>query len=98
MLSMKILHKLTLSRVHTCVRQQLDQDNRSWPRVGMGRPFFALAVKEISSGVVHLDWNNNRAIYVYIFAVSDWEGGEFYIPQLGIKIPVHPGQVLAGLV
>jgi hypothetical protein len=63
----------------------------------MGGPFFALAVKESGSGVVHLDWNDNRGIYAYIFAVGDWEGGEFCIPQLGIKIPVRPGQVLAVL-
>jgi hypothetical protein len=91
------LCKLTLFRVHTRVRQHLGHDLLSWPRVDMGGPFFALTVKEAGSGVVHLDWNDNRVIYAYIFAVGDWEGGEFCIPQLGIKIPVRPGQVLAVL-
>jgi hypothetical protein len=63
----------------------------------MGGPFFALAVKESGSGLIHIDWNDNRAIFAYIFAVGDWEGGEFCIPQLGIKIPIRPGQVLAVL-
>ncbi|KIK38075.1 hypothetical protein CY34DRAFT_91586, partial [Suillus luteus UH-Slu-Lm8-n1] len=41
--------------------------------------------------------NDNKVIYAYIFAVSDWKSGEFCIPQLEIKIPVYPGQVLAVL-
>jgi len=63
----------------------------------MKGPFFAVAVKEGGSGKVHIDWNDNRAIYAFIFAVGDWTGGEFCVPQLGIKIPVRPGQVLAVL-
>jgi hypothetical protein len=63
----KNLHKLTLSRVHARVCQHLGRELLSRPRVEMGRPFFALAVKEAGSGVVHLDWNDNRAIYTYIF-------------------------------
>lgn len=91
------LCKQTSFRVHARVHQHLGGVLLSRPRVDMGGPFFALAVKESGSGVVHLDWNDNRGIYAYIFAVGDWEGGEFCIPQLGIKIPVRPGQVLAVL-
>ncbi|KAG1885905.1 uncharacterized protein F5891DRAFT_891420, partial [Suillus fuscotomentosus] len=36
-------------------------------------------------------------LYAFVFAVGDWEGGEFCVPQLGIKIPVRPGQLLAVL-
>ncbi|KAG0692925.1 hypothetical protein DFH29DRAFT_816945, partial [Suillus ampliporus] len=39
--------------------------------------------------------NDNCVIYRHIIAVGDWKGGEFCISQLGIKIPVRPGQVLA---
>ncbi|KAG2150790.1 hypothetical protein DEU56DRAFT_688069, partial [Suillus clintonianus] len=49
--------------------------------------FFAVTIKEAGSSVMHLDWNDNRAIYTYIFAVGDWEGGEFCILQLGIQDP-----------
>ncbi|KAG2751389.1 hypothetical protein P692DRAFT_201662883, partial [Suillus brevipes Sb2] len=58
-----------LSRVHVRVRQYLGPDLLFQPRVDMGGPFFALAVKEAGLGVVHLDWNDNRTIYVYIFTV-----------------------------
>lgn len=69
----------------------------SRPSLGMGGPFFTVAVKEAGSGIIHIDWNDDRAIYAFVFAVGDWEGGEFCAPQLGIKIPVRPGQVLAVL-
>lgn len=67
------------------------------PGLDMGGPFFAVAVKEAGSGVVHIDWNDKRCIYAFVFAVGDWTGGEFCAPQLGIKIPIRPGQVLAVL-
>jgi hypothetical protein len=63
----------------------------------MGGPFFTIAAKESGSGVVHIDWNDDKALYAFVFAVGDWEGGEFCAPQLGIKIPVRPGQVIAVL-
>ncbi|KAG1769917.1 hypothetical protein EV702DRAFT_1250013 [Suillus placidus] len=87
------LHWKALQKVHARVHQHLGHDLLSRPRVDMGGPFFAVAVKEAGSGVVHLDWNDNKAIYAYVFAVGDWEGGEFCIPQLKIKIPVRPGQI-----
>lgn len=58
-------------------------------------PFFTVAVKEGSSEIIHVDVNDDKAIRTYIFCVGDWEGGELVLPQLGIKIPIHPGQVLA---
>lgn len=67
------------------------------PSLNMGGPFFTIAAKEAGSGVIHIDWNDDRAVYAFVFAVGDWEGGEFCVPQLGIKIPVRPGQVLAVL-
>ncbi|KAG2745673.1 hypothetical protein P692DRAFT_20849794 [Suillus brevipes Sb2] len=50
---------------------------------------FAVEAKEAGSGIVHLDWNDDRAIYAW--------GGEFCTPQLGIKFSICPGQVLAVL-
>ncbi|KAG1740810.1 uncharacterized protein EDB91DRAFT_1052877 [Suillus paluster] len=91
------LHAEAMAKAHSRVRQHLKQDLLLRPMVDMGGSFFAVAVKEFGSGVVHIDWNDSCALYAYIFAVGDWEGGEFCIPQLGIKIPVRPGQVLAVL-
>jgi hypothetical protein len=60
-----------------------------------GGAFFAVAVKEEGSGLVHIDWHDNHAIWAFVFAVGDWEGGEFCTPELGIKIPIQSGQVFA---
>ncbi|KAG2150778.1 hypothetical protein DEU56DRAFT_728262 [Suillus clintonianus] len=63
----------------------------------MGGPFFNVVAKEVGSSVTHIDCNNDKAVYGFLFAVGDWEGGEFCVPQLSIKIPVRPGQILAVL-
>jgi hypothetical protein len=52
-------------------------------------------VKEGSSEVLHVDWNDNLNGYAIIFGVGDYTGGEFCIPQLGYRIPLRPGAVLA---
>lgn len=84
-------------RANTRVHQYLEHKYQLRPNLDMGGPFFAIAAKESGSGVVHIDWNDDRALYAFVFAVGDWEGGEFCAPQLGIKIPIRPGQVLAVL-
>ncbi|KAG1724816.1 uncharacterized protein EDB91DRAFT_1002403, partial [Suillus paluster] len=85
------------SRANDRVLKLLKRDLKLRPSLFMGGPFFAVAAKEAGSGIVHLDWNDDKVIYAFVFAVGDWEGGEFCAPQLGIKIPVRPGQVLAVL-
>ncbi|KAG1718690.1 hypothetical protein EDB19DRAFT_1649797, partial [Suillus lakei] len=86
-----------LCGAHNRVLNELGSQFNLRPNLDMGGPFFTVAAKEAGSGVTHIDWNNDCAIYAFIFAVGDWEGGEFCAPQLGIKIPVRPGQVLAVL-
>ena len=85
------------SRANARVHEYLNGPLQLRPSLAMGGAFFAIAAKETGSGVVHIDWNDDRAIYAFLFAVGDWEGGEFCAPQLGIKIPLFPGQVLAVL-
>lgn len=60
-----------------------------------GVTFFTIAVKEGGSEIIHIDWNDNLHKFALIFAAGDWEGGEFCIPQLGVRIPLRPGQVIA---
>ncbi|KAG1860556.1 hypothetical protein C8R48DRAFT_673767 [Suillus tomentosus] len=86
-----------LCRAHNHVLNELGSQFHLRPNLDMGGPFFTVAAKEAGSGITHLDWNDDRAIFAFIFAVGDWEGGEFCAPQLGIKIPLRPGQVLAVL-
>ncbi|KAG2116969.1 hypothetical protein DEU56DRAFT_748143 [Suillus clintonianus] len=51
------------------------------PSCCIGGPFFAVAAKEAGSGIMHLDWNNDKMIYTFVFAVGDWEGGIFVRPN-----------------
>lgn len=84
-------------RVNQRVEAILAQEKLARPDVFMEGPFFTIAVKEAGSGLVHIDWNDHPTMYAFVFAVGDWEGSEFCVPQLGIKIPTKPGQILAVL-
>ncbi|KAF8581055.1 hypothetical protein K439DRAFT_1355271 [Ramaria rubella] len=58
--------------------------------------FFTLAVKECGSQILHLDWSDHPRTYTWVILLGEgWEGGELCLPQLGRKIPTHPGQVIA---
>lgn len=59
--------------------------------------FFTVAVKEGSSELVHLDFNDHLDNIAWIVPLGAWEGGEFCVPQLGIKVPIHAGQVIAAM-
>ncbi|KAG2110900.1 uncharacterized protein F5147DRAFT_574195 [Suillus discolor] len=86
-----------LCRAHNRVLNELGSQFNWCPNLDMGGAFFTVAAKEAGSGITHLDWNDDRAIFAFVFAVGDWEGNEFCALQLGIKIPIRPGQVLAVL-
>ncbi|KIK36918.1 hypothetical protein CY34DRAFT_93588 [Suillus luteus UH-Slu-Lm8-n1] len=63
----------------------------------MGGLLFTMATKEAGLRIVHLDWNNNKAIYVFVFAVKDWEGRSFVHPNQASKFSSTLGKVLAVL-
>ncbi|KAJ7815265.1 hypothetical protein B0H14DRAFT_2304317, partial [Mycena olivaceomarginata] len=65
------------------------------PNLNFDGLFFTVAVKEGSSEVLHVDWNNNLHTYAIIFCVGDYTGGEFCIPQIGYRIPLRAGAILA---
>ena len=67
------------------------------PALDFGGVFFTVAVKEGSSEIVHLDFNDHPDNIAWIVPLGDWEGGEFCVPQLGIKVPLHAGQVIAAM-
>ncbi|KAG2062999.1 hypothetical protein BDR04DRAFT_1039401, partial [Suillus decipiens] len=86
-----------MQRAYERVQRLLAADLLARPSLDFGGAFFAVAVKEGGSGLVHIDWHDSHAIWAFVFAVGDWEGGEFCAPELGIKIPIRPGQVFAVL-
>ncbi|KAK7464174.1 hypothetical protein VKT23_006340 [Stygiomarasmius scandens] len=60
--------------------------------------FFCAAIKEGSSELWHVDWNDDPNTLTWIIPVGQgWEGAEFCVPQLGVKVPILPGQVLGAL-
>ncbi|KAL0950537.1 hypothetical protein HGRIS_007345 [Hohenbuehelia grisea] len=57
--------------------------------------FFTVAVKQGSSKILHLDWNDDKCGGItWVIPVGRWEGGEFCSPQLKACIPVAQGQAL----
>ncbi|KAJ7082875.1 hypothetical protein B0H15DRAFT_785402, partial [Mycena belliarum] len=77
--------------VRACIGTELDMR----PALDFGGLFFTIAVKEGSSERIHIDWNDNLHKYALIFCVGDYEGGEFCVPQLNMKVPLRPGSVIA---
>lgn len=65
------------------------------PQLDFHSAFFTIAVKSGSSERIHVDCNDQKLTWTWIIVVGDWEGGEFCIPQLSVKIPLHSGQVFA---
>ncbi|KAK7443178.1 hypothetical protein VKT23_015776 [Stygiomarasmius scandens] len=60
--------------------------------------FFGAAVKEGSSEIFHVDWNDDPNTLTWIVPLGDgWEGGEFCVPQLNTKVPVKQGQLIGAL-
>jgi len=64
------------------------------PALNFRGAFFIVAIKEGSSEILHLDFNDDKNGISWIIPIGDWEGGEFCVPQLNIKIPIRSGQVL----
>ncbi|KAK7450153.1 hypothetical protein VKT23_013036 [Stygiomarasmius scandens] len=57
--------------------------------------FLCVAIKEGSSEVFHLDWQDDPNSLAWIAPLGEgWTGGDFCLPQLNIRIPIYPGQVL----
>jgi hypothetical protein len=77
------------------VRYFLAAELSERPNLDFGGLFFTIAVKEGSSDRFHIDWNDNLQKYAIIFCAGDYEGGEFCVPQLGERIPLRPGSVIA---
>ncbi|KAJ7199378.1 hypothetical protein GGX14DRAFT_373164, partial [Mycena pura] len=82
-------------RVHRRVQATLKREFSRRPNLDFGGLFLAIAVKEGSSEVLHVDWNDNLHTYAIVFCIGDYVGGEFCIPQIGRRIPLRPGAILA---
>jgi hypothetical protein len=82
-------------RVYQYVLKHLAKQFERRPNLDFGGLFFSVACKEGSSEVIHIDWNDNLHKFALVFCVGDYVGGEFCAPQIGHRIPLQPGAVLA---
>ncbi|KAJ7830398.1 hypothetical protein B0H13DRAFT_2371993 [Mycena leptocephala] len=83
------------SIVYQYVLKHLAKQFEHRPNLDFGGLFFSVACKEGSSEVIHIDWNDNLHKFALVFCVGDYVGGEFCAPQIGHRIPLQPGAVLA---
>jgi hypothetical protein len=88
---------LTVSRAYNHVKglPSLAQAYAQRPALDFKGAFFTIAIKEGSSEIIHIDVNDFKHSITWVILVGDWDGGEFCAPQLGIKIPIRPGQLFA---
>ncbi|KAJ7174330.1 hypothetical protein C8R46DRAFT_1214542 [Mycena filopes] len=87
------MHLQDCLRVH--VQRLLRKEFAARPSLNFGGLFFTVAIKEGSSELIHIDWNNCLQKYALIFCTGNYTGGDFCIPPLQIRIPLCPGSVLA---
>jgi hypothetical protein len=80
-------------RIYKRVQAWLGAELLHRPALDFQGAFFAVAVQEGCSESVHLEFNNGKKTMTWIWAVGDWEGAEFVMPQQGVRVPVKPGQV-----
>src|SRR5215471_10599899 len=81
-------------RAYAYVQGSLGKVFADRPGLDLQGPFFTVAVKEGASEIWHIDWNDDVNTITWVIPVGNWEGGEFCIAQLGVRIPIRPGQVL----
>jgi hypothetical protein len=88
---------LTDYRAYARVKKELANAFASCPALDFGGVFATVAAKEGSSEIIHLDFDDHPDHIAWIVPLGDWEGGEFCVPQVGIKVPIHAGQVIAAM-
>ena len=67
----------------------------SRPNLDFGGAFFTVAVKEGSSEIVHIDFNDDCKNVAFVVPFGDFKGADLCVPQLNTRVPVSPGQVVA---
>ena len=85
------------SRAYKRIMTNLTEELKNRPALQFGGAFFTVAVKEGSSEEIHLDFNDDPNGISWVVPLGDWEGGEFCLPQFGIKIPIRSGQILGAM-
>lgn len=74
---------------------ELEAKFASRPNLDFDGTFFTVAVKEGSSEVVHIDFNDDCKNVAFVVPFGDFTGADLCIPQLNTRVPILPGQMAA---
>jgi hypothetical protein len=58
------------------------------------RAWHCLAFRQGHAHVEHIDLNDDLHQFTIIFVLGNFTGGDLILPQLRIRIPLKPGQIL----
>ncbi|KAG1737483.1 uncharacterized protein EDB91DRAFT_1249614 [Suillus paluster] len=76
------------------VLKLLKCDLKLRPSLFMGGPFFAVAAKEAGSGIMHLDWNDDKVIYAFASKFPSALGRYWLYLLVCLLISAHQLQVV----
>lgn len=65
------------------------------PALDLDPAICAIAIKDGSSEIIHLDFSDDPAFFTWILVGGDFSGGDFCSPQLGRRFPIRVGQLFA---
>ncbi|KAG1720981.1 uncharacterized protein EDB91DRAFT_1256737 [Suillus paluster] len=82
-------------RTNKVIKRLLRQEFLLRPALDFRGAFFCFAIKEGTSEVIHLDWNDDLDTITWLIALGEWEGGEITLVYKGVerRIPLHAGSV-----
>ncbi|KAI0312509.1 hypothetical protein OF83DRAFT_1086969 [Amylostereum chailletii] len=81
-----------VKRAHAYICKELWREFAQRPALDLDEAFLVFAVKEGSSEIIHIDWNNFPDSLTSIVVFGDWTGGELCLPQLDKKFKLQHGQ------
>ncbi|KAK7019451.1 hypothetical protein VNI00_018061 [Paramarasmius palmivorus] len=81
-------------RAYTRVKGQLMSKLQARPALDYAGIAFCVAVKEGGSETLHVDFNDHRDSLTFMLSIGEYEGAEFCVPQLGVKVPYGPTDIL----
>ncbi|KAG2128501.1 hypothetical protein BD769DRAFT_1288804, partial [Suillus cothurnatus] len=78
----------------------LEDESLAKPVLDFFGAFVTFAIKEGTSEIYHVDWNDDLDSITWLIPLGDWEGGELVLPQKGLerRISIQPGDVFGFMV
>ncbi|KAG2045680.1 hypothetical protein BDR06DRAFT_965608 [Suillus hirtellus] len=82
-------------RTNRVVKRLLRKEFLLMPSLDFNGAFFCLAIKDGTSEIIHVDWNDGLDTITWLIALGEWEGGTIVIVYKGVerRIPLHAGSM-----